>query len=282
MGTSDSYSGGGGKPARDINDSISDWLDSLPSAPPSAPSEPGDASPPEGVPSGTGDDVSPVPELKPEVLLPVIGLFRRRSGGRSDGPSGAGGLGLERAQGSGGRRGGGAQRSAARSAGSAGRAAAAAYAYRTGDADALQELGLDYDTLRATGDSIEIAHLIVEAACDSSDGTIDTEERRTVAAAVALWVLEENEAGAPPEPDEIARFTLAEILFEAMSAESAAKIRDGKRPAWASAEGQRQIRRAAETLAQRAELSATGATAAELERAIEQGLETLRAIWSDS
>lgn len=111
-------------------------------------------------------------------------------------------------------RGGGAQRSAARSAGSAGRAAAAAYAYRTGDADTLRELGLDYDALRASGDPIEIAQRIVDAACESSsDGTIEDDERRQVAANVALWVLEENEAGAPPEPDEIARHALAEILF---------------------------------------------------------------------
>jgi hypothetical protein len=216
-------------------------------------------------------------------VLPVIGLFRRRSGGRTDGPGGGGGLGLERGgTGGGGRPRGGAQRSAVRSARSAGRAGAAAYAYRTGDADALRELGLDYDTLRASGDSIEIAHLIVEAACESSDGTIDSEERRRVAAAVALWVLEENQSGAPPELDEIARFTLAEILFEAMSAETAAKIRDGKRPAWASAEGQRQMRRAAQALAQRANLSPSGATPAELERAIEQGMETLRAIWNET
>lgn len=280
MGTSGSYSGGGGKPAQDLNTNIGDWLDSLPDSPPPAQDEPA-VQPSDDAPSDAGGDSGALPELRPEALLPVVGLFRRRSGGRSDGPSG-GGIGGGGTESTGGRGGGGARRSAARSAGSAGRAGAAAYAYRIGNADALRELGLDYEALRATGDSIEIAHQIVEAACDSSDGTIDTEERRIVAAAVALWVLEENEGGAPPEPEEIARFTLAEILHEAISAETAAKIRDGKRSSWASAEGQRQMRRTAEALAQRAELSASGATAAELEQAIEQGLETLRAIWSDA
>lgn len=286
MGTSGSYSGGGGKPGKDLRDGISDWVDSLPSSPsPATDPKPSGVKP---APAGEDGSASPTttPQLQPVAVLPVIGLFRRRSGGHSDGPGGGGGgLGLERGRpgAGGGTRGGGAQRSAARSAVSAGRAAGAAYAYRTGDAEALRILGLDYEALRASGDSIEITQRIVEVACESfSDGTIEDDERRHVAAVVALWVLEENESGAPPEPDEIARYTLAEILFEAMSVESAALLRDGKRPASATREGERQMREAAEALAQQANLSAGGATIAEFERAIEDGMETLRAIWMES
>lgn len=278
MGTSGSYSGGGGKPGSELRDGISDWLDSLPTAPPLPPSD-GPPTPP------TSEDATPsastTQALQPEAVFPVVGLFRSRGAGRSDGPGGGGG-GVDRGSSTGGR-GGGAQRSVVRSAGSAGRAAAAAYAYRTGDTEALRQLGLDYEGLRATGDSIEITRRIVEAACESlSDGTIEDDERRHVAAAVALWVLEENESGAPPEPDEIARYTLAEILFEAMATESAALVRDGKRPAWATREGERQMREAAEALAQRAGLSTSGATATEFEQAIEQGIDTLKTIWGDS
>jgi hypothetical protein len=130
---------------------------------------------------------------------------------------------------------------------------------------------------------MEIARQIVAVACESSsDGTIEDDERRHVAAAVALWVLEESEAGAPPEPDEIARYALARVLFEAMASESAAMLRDGKQPARATREGERQLREAAEALAQTASLSPDGATAGELERAIEQGIETLRSIWGES
>jgi hypothetical protein len=279
MGTSGSYSGGGGKPGSDLREGISDWLNSLPSIQPAPNSEPITSSPGEAAPAPS----SP-PELQPETVLPVVGLFRRRSRGRSDGPSGrTGGVATPhgataRGRGGGGR--GGAQRSAGRSASTAGRAGAAAYAYRTGDADTLRELGLDYDALRASGDSIEITQRIVEAACESfSDGTIEDDERRHVAAAVALWVLEENEAGAPPEPDEIARHTLAEILFEAMATESAALLRDGKRALWATREGERQMREAAEALAERANLSTSGATPSEFVRAIEQGIDTLHSIW---
>jgi hypothetical protein len=213
----------------------------------------------------------------------VIGLFASRPRGRSDGPGGGGGGISGGSGGSGSGRRGGAQRSAALSATTAGRAAGAAYAYRTGDAATLSELGLDYDELRASGDSITISQRIVQVACGaSSDGTIEADERREVAARVTLWVLEENESGAPPNPDEIARYALAEILFEAMAVEGAALLRDGKRPAWVTREGERQMRETANVLAQQADLSPQGATIAELERALEDGLETLRAIWTEA
>lgn len=283
MGTSGSYTGGGGKPGKDLRDGIADWADTLPASPPPdmAPPEPANDGPrPDGAP-GT----SPSPNLGPEALLPVIGLFGSRPHGRSDDP-GAGGGGISRGDGGGGSAGGkrgGAQRSAALSAATAGRAAGAAYAYRTGDAATLSELGLDYDELRASGDSITVSQRIVQVACGaSSDGTIEDDERREVAARVTLWVLEENENGAPPDPDEIAHYALAEILFEAMAVEGAALLRDGKRPAWVTREGERQMRATANVLAQQADLSPQGASIAELERAIEDGLETLRTIWTEA
>jgi hypothetical protein len=182
----------------------------------------------------------------------------------------------------GGRR-GGAQRSAARSASTAGRAAAAAYALRTGDIATLEALGLNYEELRATPDSITVTQKIVEAACGPlSDGTIEDEERRQVAAEIAQWVLEENQGGAPPQPEEIVRETIARIIFEAATTETAKQLREGKRPDWATREGERQIRECADALAQRAQLSPEGPTVEEFERAIEQGIETLRELWSES
>jgi hypothetical protein len=184
---------------------------------------------------------------------------------------------------SGGGRRGGAQRSAARFAGTAGRAAAAALAYRTGNAEALRELGLDYDDLRGNPDPIYVTRKIVEAACGPlSDGTIEDEERRKVAAEIAAWVLEEQ-GEAPPTPEEIVREAIARIIFEAATTESAQLLRDGKRPEWATEEGERQIHECAEALAARAELSATGPTAVEFEKAIEDGIETLRKMfWGGS
>jgi hypothetical protein len=279
VGTSGSYTGGGGPAGDSLRDAISDWADSLPTTQPSAAAPP---PPPDGT-AREGNGASALPHLRPNALLPVIGLFAAaRPSGHSDGPGGGAGGASGTGQRSGSGRAGGAQRSAALSAASAGRAAGAAYAYGAGDAVALRTLGLDYDELAADGDSISIAQRIVQFACGaSSDGTIEDEERREVAATVALWVLEESEDGLPPGPEEIARFALAEFLFHTMVVESAALLNDDKRPAWATLEGERQMRQAADVLAQQANLSPQRPTADEFERALEEGLETLRAIWAE-
>ena len=178
--------------------------------------------------------------------------------------------------------GGGAQRSAARSASTAGRAAAAAYAFRSGNAAALGELGLSYSALQVIDDPIDVTRQIVEAACGPlSNGTIEDDERRIIAAQIAQWVLEENEGGAPPDPVEIVREAIALIIFEASTSETAAKVRDGNRPPAATRDIERQIRDSADALAQRAELSPDGPTPAEFGRAIERGIESLRKIWGD-
>ena len=278
MGTIGSYSGGGGRPGRDLRQGVDEWLDDLPEAPPSEP--PTDRPEDDGAP---GDQPQQLPNIPAETILNVLPMFRPRSGGGGDGPGGVGA-----ASGSGGSQrpssasggGGGAQRSAARSASSAGRAAAGAYAFRTGDTATLEALGLDYAELSSSGDAIEVTQKIVEAACgQASDGTIEDEERRKVAAEVAEWVLEENAGGVPPNPEEIVRETIARIIFEAATTEAAQQLRAGKRPAWATREGERQIRECAEVLARRAELTATGPTVEEFEKAIEQGIETLRELW---
>jgi hypothetical protein len=223
--------------------------------------------------------------MPPAFLLPTIGLFRPRPSGGGDGPGGigGGGRGGAGAGGGGGGGGGGVQRSTARSSARAGRAAAAAYAYRTGDTAVLEELGLDYERLRASDDPIDVTRQIVSAVCGPlPDGTFEDEEERRVAAEVAQWVLEADEGGAPPDPTEIVREAIATIIFEAATTETAAALRDADRPVAMTLETERQMRNAARVLAQRAELSETGPLPAELERAIENGIETLRAIWKDT
>lgn len=283
MGTKNSYTGGGGAAGRKLRNEVTEWLDSLPSGPPDTPPSDDSKPPPDPERPEVPDSEQPeVPVLPQEAILPVIGLFRPSSSGSSDGPGGMGGAGAGR--GAAGRAatggGGGARRSAARSAATAGRAAAAAYALRTGDAATLAELGLDYGTLRALDDPIEVTRQIVAAACGPlSDGTIEDDEQRIVAAEVAQWVLEENEGGAPPDPTEIVRVAIAHVIFEAATNETAARLREGDRPLRATREAERQIRETAEALAARAELSPDGPTAVEFARAIEQGIEALREIW---
>jgi hypothetical protein len=177
---------------------------------------------------------------------------------------------------------GGAQRSVAGSSRTAGRAAAAAYALRTGNAELLQELGLDYDSLASNPDVTDVARQIMVAACGPlPDGTIEEDEQRVVAAEVAQYVLEANADGGPPPPEEIVRETIAVIIFEAISTETAAMLHDGERSAWATAEAERLMRETAQALAMRAQLSTNGPTPAEFSEAIARGIETMREIWGN-
>ena len=261
MGTSGSYSGAGGRAGQQLRREIGRWLQGLPSS-----------APPETEPVDRSRYQPPV-----RIASRAIGLFRPRiaSGSGGGGGGGAGGG----AQG-GGRRTGGAQRSVVRAAGSAGRAAAAAYAYGTANRDVLSDLGLDYDDLRALSDPLEVSCRIVEAACGPrSESTIDHEEQRWVAAMIAEWVFQEQQAGTLPRPDEIARKAIAFIIFEAISSEAGELINGGARPDWTIAWTDEELRNAAEVLSQRAQLSVEGVTNAEFAAAIENGIETLRVIY---
>lgn len=272
MGTKGSYTGAGGTAARDLRAEVDGWPDSPPEQSP-------DADRPPDSPEHPSATARP-----PQSLLPVIGLFRPRPGGGGDGPGGMGGgrSGDGRPAGRSSGAGGGAQRSATHSASTAGRAAAAAYALRTGDAATLDELGLVYSELQALDDPIEVTRRIVAAACGPlSDGTIEDDERRLVAAEISEWVLEQNQEGAPPDPADIAREAIALIIFEAVTNETVAKVRQGGRSVAVTRETQRQIRETAQALADRANLTPTGATPAEFARVVEEGIETLRAIWID-
>lgn len=244
MGTSGAYSGGGGKPGRDLREAIKKWVSDRP-----RPKNPHSGQ------SGSSQRPPPV-----SALSHGLGLFRSR--GASGTGAGAGG----------------AQRTTANSARSAGRAAAAAYAFRTGNRSVLSDLGLDYSELRSLDDPLEVSRKIVEAACGMrSESTIDHEEQRWVAAEIAEWVLSEREAGDVPQPDEIVRKSVALIVFEAVASEVGELISSGGYSEWSDLD--REMQDAADVLSQESQFSIGGATNAEFAAAIEEGIEALREIY---
>lgn len=264
MGTKGSYSGGGGAAGAAIRDGLDDWLASLP----------GD---PERPVPASNDSITPtkqvlrvLPPITAASVLPAVGLFRSSRGGGADGPGGGGG-----------RAGGGvAQRSAAASASAAGRGAAAAYAYRTGDADTLRELGLDYDELRANPDWVDVASRIAQAVCeDLPQGTIEDDELRVVVGDLVAWVLETGTPDLPLAPDEIAREALSRVLAGAYLTETAAKLNQAPLTRHERARTEREIRAACDEVAAQAQLSATAPTFQQFTVAVEQGLESLRLIY---
>lgn len=282
MGTSGAYSGSGGKAGKDISSGAGDWLDSLPG---SGGDGPTDGTGPIGGDGQSGDSANagdaklPV-ELPPRLVAGALSMLRPRTGsGIGGGGVGMGGGGGRVRGGSGGSDsggGGGGRRSTARVSSSSGRAAAAAYAYATGDREGLQALGLDYDNLLALNDPLAVACRIVDVACDVPNSTIEDGEERWVAADVAEWVLQQAEAGAPPTPEEITRHAIGTIIAEVISTEMGEVLRQRAQNSY---DVELELRESAQILADKADLSVTGASAAELASAIEGGIEALRAIY---
>jgi hypothetical protein len=280
MGTSGAYTGAGGKPGRDIAAGMAVWIDGLTGG---GDGKVGGGNPPDGQASADGLPPAgrPPVELPPQLVRGLLSLLRPRtaSGGGTDGP-GAGGSGGRRTSsrigaGSGGS---GLRRSAARAARTTARAGSAAYAYATGDRAALQAIGLDFDSLRRLDDPVEVARRLVEAACGPlSNGTIEDYEERYAAATVAEWVLTESDAGNPPTPEEIARYSIATVIAEVFATEMTQRLQAHSESVAEVAESE--LAAAAQVLASKAELSVAGVTPDELSGAIEAGIEMLRKIY---
>jgi hypothetical protein len=278
MGTSGAYGGAGGKAGRDVAAGAAEWIDNVTE---------GDAGEGVGTDGTTdGSDGNEVVELPPQLVSGALAQLRPRA--PSGGGGGVGGMpgGGGRVRGSGGGTGGGGRsgglrRSTTRAAGTAGRAGAAAYAYATDDRAGLAALGLDFDSLRALGDPIAVTCRIVEAACGPlANGTLEEHEERYVAASVAEWVLEQAEGGSLPAPEEIARHSIAAVVAEVLATEINESL--NQRPDEVAAVAEAELFEAAEVLASKVELSVNGATEAELSKAIEDGIDTLKQIYGVS
>lgn len=273
MGTSGAYTGAGGTAGKEISEGLSDWVDSLPSA-----AEDDGGATDEGPPSES--EASPLP---PKAMSGLMGLLRPRSGsGSADGPGGGGGGAAGGSGGGGtGRTRSGSGRSSQRLSSVGGRAAAGAYAFAGGDIAGLERLGLDYAELSALGDPFEVSLRIIDAVCgEVPESNLESDEERNVAADVVDWILIENQDGADLTPEEIARYTIATIIIEVLSTELAVELRDRHDGVRKVAEDE--LRAAATAVADRAELTTTGATDAELSNAVEKGIETLRGIYGGS
>lgn len=266
MGTKNSYTGAGGTVGNDIRDGVDDWLDSLPGAPGSTDTPTQDNAQPQSGPGGA----RPLASSPQGRVLPTVALFKSsRSGGSSSRSQAKQTAALTR--------------SAATSARSAGRGAAAAYAYRTGDAQTLRELGLDYDALRANPNIFDVAHQIAQKVCeDLPAGTIETDEQLQVVGNLAEWLMETDASGANVSLGQIAEEAVALILAEAYLVETASKLNHKDMSGTERASFEDGVRQACEELAAHASLSPAGPTPGEFTTAIENGLEYLRSVYEGS
>lgn len=277
MGTSGSFSGSGGKDARDLRDNIAGWLDGAET--PEGGVDSIDPDVPDGSDQSSEPSPSEISERRPQLNLgPALRVLIRPSGRGvgSDGPgSGSGG----QRGGSGGRSSGGATRSVGRISGSAGRAGSLALAYVTGDREALRQAGLNYDELRALGDPLEVGIKIVEATFESqANSTIVDQEERDIVADVVEWILE-NSTNKPLQPEEIVRksieITISEVALTEVTSTIHAKESNFER----RNSIEKQIRDVAAEYAAQATLSPAGATEQEMAQAIENGIRDIGKIF---
>ena len=264
MGTSASFTGSGGKDAKSLRDSISDWLGDSPSP---------EASPSDAT-TGTPGPIAVTPSFDPSKLAPMLRLWNRGGAGGGGGGGGAGGG----ESGDSGRSSGGPRRTVARLSGPAGRASSIASAYSAGNREAVEAAGLDYDELRALADPLEIGQRIAAVAFETQpDGTIEDAEARLIVAELVGWIMEAPPESAP-QPDDIVRRTIELMIVNGTLSEVGATIRKEKDKAKRiGLEGE--IRAGAEVLASKVTLNGTGASAAAISQAIERGVAQLIAIY---
>ena len=269
MGSKDSFAGGGGPIGEDLREGIDDWLANLPGGPGGDAPEDGGDTENDGLQqltlpgTGTGTGSKSLSSKAKRVGKTAL-LFRTASG-----------------TGSSARKGTSAQfpRSAAVSARSAGRGAAAAYAYRTGDAATLKELGLGYDSLVANPNVFDVVHQIVGAICEELPDQIESDEQRYVVAEVAEWVVAVNPDGPDPTPAEIAQETLAVVLTWAYLTTTAAELNTKDLAGAERVAFETEVRAACEELAAQANINPINPSANEFVSAVENGLEYLQAVY---
>lgn len=261
MGTSSAYIRAVGEPGKEIREGIEEWYDSLYRRQ----SE-------DGIEELDDIKTTPVPFLS-KVARGFFQFFQEDN--FSDVATG----GISRHRGSNKIRAGWG-RSVRRLSSVSGRTAMGAYAYIQGDIEALRSLGLEYEKLRALDDPVEVTRQIVDVACGREvSGTLEVAEERYVAASLAEWVLNQNENREQPDMDDIARKAISIIIYEVLSSELSATVRDKTEEFYESLD--RELCSCCDILAEQSELSVSDPTQKEFIMAIQLGIKKLQNIYVD-
>ena len=278
MGSSGSFKGSSGKDAGSLRDAIAEWLGDEASTTPSAEGVPQDN------PNSSDPSATPTPHLSPDVITPAIRLWSRGSNGGGGGGSPTTGgssrkSSSETSSGKG-RGSGGVHRTVSSVAGPAGRASSLAQSFATGDRQAIEAAGLDFDKLRQLNDPLEIGKQITAVAFDAQpDGTIEDSEARLIVAELVSWVMEAPEKQ-KPEPIDVVRRSIELMIARATLTEVGDTIRKEKDQGRRK-EAESEIRRAAKVKASKVSLNSIKASSTEITKAIEDGVRQLAEIYGE-
>jgi hypothetical protein len=223
MGTSGSYRGSGGAwngARQELGDLLSGGGASADDvlAPAAGAIDWDEADGADGAVEPTGAPGSGEIPLRGTTVSPIHISGGRGRGGGGGGAGGAGGQGS-----SGGRR-SGTGRSRQRAARVGAGVAAAGYALRSGDAAALQRLGLDLAALVNLSPRQQ-AQRIIDALAGTAATIADGEITRA-SSSMIIWLLE---AEAPPTAVDTVAFFATECVYEIMLTELGSEMRDGSR-----------------------------------------------------
>ncbi len=251
MGTSSSYKGSTSKVSSGLRDGVDQWSQSQ-----------------------TADIKTPVPQnvVAQALKIPVFPRSSRGSGGGGGGGAGGGGGGGQ--QGGGSKKQSSPRRNARAYASTASRAAGLARAFREGDREALAKAGLDFDQLSSLPSRPELVRAILDIVCDADMGSdIPAEEQREIAAHLLDWMLDTEMNPTPPDAVATSEHAIGLIVAEIFLSEAGE---------FTSTEGTTReefvdgVYETSQHLAAGSNLSQTGASQAEIDKAIERGLKWLR------
>lgn len=166
------------------------------------------------------------------------------------------------------------RRNAREYAATAGRAAQLAGALRTGDREALDRAGLDYDVLQAMPSRAEMVRTILDVVCGAQTSSdIPSEEQREIASRLLDWMLDETQNPTPPTSAETAEHAIGIMIAEIFLSEAGEFTSTGS---VSREDFVDEVYEAAANLAAQADLTGTSTGPNAIEVAITRGLRFLR------
>lgn len=247
MGTSSSYKGSTSKVSNALRDGVDQWSQAQ-----------------------TDGAKTPLPQsvIAQALNIPVFPRSSRGSGGGGGSPSGGG------RQGSGTKKQSSPRRDARAYASTASRAASLARAFREGDRAALAKAGLNFDQLSSLPSRAELVRAILDIVCDSEMGSdIPAEEQREIAAHLLDWMLDTEMNPTPPDAVTTSEYAIGLIIAEMFLSEAGEFTSTDGVTREEFVDG---VYETSQHLAARSNLSQTGASQPEIDKAIQKGLKWLR------
>ena len=277
MGSSGSYAGSGGRDWSRFRQDVDDWLNDLPE-PEVSPSEDQSVTKDDDSPN---EDKDSSPDEKADEQDPSITrmldsfrtAFRSGSRGTADGPSSGGGSGRSR-----GRSPSGVGRSIGRASRVGGTVLLGVSGIRSGNAAALQSIGLDLAELESLNPYQQAQRLLQVAMGTDSVATLEDDELQLAANRTAIWALKLEQ---DTDGRSLVRRFVVEYAIEVFLTESGTILRSGERDGVEAVNMEDRVRNTIEAVVQDTPMEKVSLDADSLKMAIQSVLSRVFKIHGD-